>query len=46
MEENLDNLTVNIQGALVDIALEILGNTRKKKKPRVTDEIMDIGDAI
>ena len=33
LEENIDNLTENIHGALIDTTSEVLGKARKKKKP-------------
>ena len=33
LEENIDNLTGNIHGALIDTAAEVFGNARKKKRP-------------
>ena len=42
LEENIDNLAENIRGALVDTASEVLGKTRKKKKPWMTNDIQDV----
>ena len=44
LEENIDNLTENIHGALVDTASEVLGKARKKKKPWVINDILDLSD--
>ena len=42
LEENIDNLTESIHGALVDNASELLGKARKKKKPRMTNDLLDL----
>ena len=42
MEENIDNLTENIHEALVDTASEVLIKDRKKKKPWMTNDILDL----
>ena len=45
LEENIDNLTENIHGAVVDTASEVLGKAaRKKKKPWMTNDILDLCD--
>ena len=44
MEENIDNLPENIHGALVDTASEIRGKDQKKKKPWMTNGILDPRD--
>ena len=43
-EENIDNLTENIHGAVLDTAPEVLGKVRKKKKPwmTMTYDILDL----
>ena len=42
LEENIDNLTANIHGALVDTASEVLRKPGKKKKTWMTNDILDI----
>ena len=44
LEENIDSLTENIHGALVDTASEVLGKARKKNKPWMTNDILDLCD--
>ena len=44
LEENIDNFTESIHGALVDTASEVLGKARKKKKPWMTNDILDLCD--
>ena len=41
LEENADNLTENIHGALDDTASQVLS---KAKKPRMTNDILDLCD--
>ena len=42
LEEDIDNLTKNIHEALVDTASEVLGKAIKKKKPWMTNDILDL----
>ena len=42
--ENIANPTENIHGALVDTASEVLGKARKKEKPCMTNDILDLRD--
>ena len=43
LEENLDNLTGNNHGALIDTASEVLDKARKKRRS-VTNNILDLRD--
>ena len=43
-EENIDNLIESTHRAHVDTTSEVLGKTRKKKKPRMTNGILDLSD--
>ena len=42
LEENIDNLPEYVHGALVDTASEVLGKARRKKKPWITNDILDL----
>ena len=44
LEENIDNLTENFHGALVDTTSEVLGKGKQKRKPWVTHDILDLCD--
>ena len=44
LEENIDNLTENIHGTLVNTASEVHDKARKKKKPWMTNVIQDLCD--
>ena len=44
LEENIDTLTWNIHGAVIDVASEVLGKARKKKRPWATNDIRDLCD--
>ena len=45
LEENINNITENVHGALVDTASEVPGKARKKKKkPRMTNDSLDLCD--
>ena len=39
-----DNLTENFHGAFVNTSSELLGKARRKKKPWITDDILDLFD--
>ena len=44
LQENVDNLTENIHGALVDISSEVLGKAGKNKKPWIANSSLYLCD--
>lgn len=44
LEDDINSLTDNVKEALQEVVLEMLGRRRWKKKPWVTDDILDLCD--
>ena len=44
VHEDIDSITESFNSAVEEIASEVLGKPRKKKKPWITDEILDLCD--
>ena len=44
VEDDMDSLTGSVHGALVDAASEVLGRARRRKRPWMTNDILDLCD--